>query len=81
MQRDFVRYLDNDEKRTLNFTEGGLNRNIINESGLYHLLSKSRKKLAIKFRRWNFGEVLPAIRKTGSYSADKPDLPTILNFS
>jgi len=71
-----IRALDTYEKSTLRLTEGGPERNIINEAGLYHLLSKSKKKLAEKFRRWNFGDVLPAIRKTGSYSTNKPDLPT-----
>ena len=41
---------------------------IINESGLYELLFKSRKKEAIAFRDWIFEEVLPSIRKTGKYS-------------
>jgi len=71
-----VKALDDYEKSTLRLTKGGPKRNIINESGLYHLLSKSTKKLAQKFRRWCFGEVLPTIRKTGSYALNKADLPT-----
>jgi hypothetical protein len=41
---------------------------IINESGLYALLFKSRKPEALAFQRWVTSEVLPSIRKTGSYA-------------
>ena len=40
---------------------------IINESGLYTLILKSRKPEAEKFQRWVTKEVLPSIRKTGKY--------------
>jgi len=63
-----IRSLDSDEKSTLRISEGGPKRNIINESGLYRLLSRSNKKRAKKFQRWLFHDVLPAIRKTGFYS-------------
>lgn len=47
----------------------GQNRNIwtINESGLYKLAFTSRKPEAEKFTDWVTSEVLPSIRKTGSY--------------
>lgn len=38
------------------------------EGGLYELLGKSRSKNAAKFQDWLYDEVLPSIRKTGSYS-------------
>lgn len=41
---------------------------IINESGLYSLMLKSKLPGAKKFKRWVTSEVLPSIRKTGSYS-------------
>jgi len=41
---------------------------IINESGLYSLILKSKLPNARKFKRWVTSEVLPAIRKTGSYT-------------
>ncbi|HBM6603757.1 TPA: phage antirepressor, partial [Enterococcus faecium] len=41
---------------------------IINESGLYSLILKSKLPNAKKFKRWVTSEVLPTIRKTGSYS-------------
>lgn len=45
---------------------------IINESGLYSLILSSKLPAAKKFKRWVTSEVLPSIRKTGSYTA-KPD--------
>lgn len=41
---------------------------MINESGLYDLAFESHKQEAKAFRRWVMTEVLPSIRKTGSYS-------------
>ena len=41
---------------------------IINESGLYSVILRSDKPQAKPFRRWVTSEVLPSIRKTGSYS-------------
>ena len=41
--------------------------NVINESGLYSLTLTSRKPIAKRFKRWVTSEVLPTIRKTGSY--------------
>ena len=44
---------------------------IINESGLYSLIFGSQLPTAKKFTRWVTSEVLPSIRKTGSYSLPK----------
>jgi prophage antirepressor-like protein len=41
---------------------------VVNESGLYELIFASNKPEARRFRRWVTKEVLPQIRKTGSYS-------------
>ena len=41
---------------------------IINESGLYSLIMSSKLPSAKAFKRWVTSEVLPAIRKTGSYN-------------
>lgn len=49
---------------------GNPNVTIINESGLYRLVLRSRKPEAEKFSDWVTGEVLPSIRKTGRY--EKP---------
>lgn len=42
--------------------------NLINESGLYSLIMSSKLPTAKKFRKWITSEVIPSIRKTGSYS-------------
>ncbi len=55
-------------------TPGGEQRvTIINESGLYRLVLRSRKPEAEKFSDWVTGEVLPAIRKTGGYAKPTTD--------
>ena len=41
---------------------------LINESGLYSLILGSKLESAKRFKRWVTSEVLPAIRRTGSYS-------------
>lgn len=41
---------------------------IVNESGLYSLIFGSKLESAKKFKRWVTSEVLPSIRKTGTYS-------------
>ena len=46
--------------------------NAVTESGLYALIFKSRKPEARKFARWVTSEVLPQIRKTGSYAPEMP---------
>lgn len=62
--------LDEDEKGvSLTHTPGGpQNMTIISESGLYSVILRSDKPEAKPFRRWVTHEVLPAIRKSGSYS-------------
>lgn len=46
--------------------------NFVNEDGLYDVILDSRKPEAKKFRKWITSEVLPSIRKTGSYSVNIP---------
>ena len=51
----------------------------INESGLYSLILSSKLESAKRFKRWVTAEVLPAIRKTGTYSVQLPkDYPSAL---
>jgi prophage antirepressor-like protein len=53
-------------------TNGGVQQmTVINESGLYSLILSSKLPRAKEFKRWVTSEVLPAIRKTGSYSLPK----------
>lgn len=44
---------------------------IVNESGLYDCAFGSHKEEARNFKRWITTEVLPTIRKTGSYSVNQ----------
>ena len=71
-----VSRLDDDEKgASLICTPGGNQEMlIVNEPGLYSLILGSRKPEAKAFKRWITHEVIPAIRKTGSYIA--PSSPT-----
>jgi len=61
-----------DEDKTTTLIQGiGSNykskATIINESGLYSLIFSSKLESAKRFKRWVTSEVLPSIRKTGSY--------------
>lgn len=51
---------------------------IINESGLYTLVLSSKLESAKRFKRWVTSEVLPSIRKTGSYSIMPKDYASAL---
>lgn len=62
--------LDDDEKNSVSITDGNRgnpNFTVISESGLYNVIFLSRKPEAKKFKKWVTSEVLPSIRKTGSY--------------
>ncbi|MED4353580.1 Bro-N domain-containing protein [Schinkia azotoformans] len=73
-----VSKLDEDERSMFNIGRQG-EVNIINESGLYSLILTSRKPEAKAFKRWITHEVIPSIRKTGTYMIQKqnqvPPLP------
>lgn len=62
-------HLDDDEKSNQSLGLAGKPVIIISESGLYALILRSRKPEARKFSKWVTSEVLPSIRKTGSYTA------------
>lgn len=47
---------------------------IINESGLYSLIFGSKLNSARRFKHWVTSEVLPAIRKTGTYGQQRPPM-------
>lgn len=46
--------------------------NIVNESGMYEVVIRSNAPTAAMFRKWLVAEVLPTIRKTGSYGQVAP---------
>lgn len=57
-------------------TNGGAqNTLVVNESGLYSLIFGSKLESAKKFKKWVTSEVLPSIRKTGSYGKQLPKNP------
>ncbi|MGN0924743.1 BRO-N domain-containing protein [Ectopseudomonas mendocina] len=66
---NMTRILDEDEKGTHNVsTLGGAQQSlVINESGLYSAILRSRKQSAKRFKKWVTAEVLPSIRKHGAY--------------
>ncbi|MEG2789119.1 MAG: BRO family protein [Romboutsia sp.] len=88
---DMLKILDEDEKIHLSREEAS-NRikcgteinnrgiNLINESGLYSAILKSRKPEAKRFKKWVTKEVLPSIRQTGGYIPhnDEDDDATIM---
>lgn len=61
--------LEENERSKFNLGRQGYT-NIINESGLYELIFASRKPEAKVFKKWVKQEVLPSIRKTGSYTKE-----------
>lgn len=71
---DAVRKHVDPEDRTVSKTEtvNGTPPILINESGLYSLILSSKLPNAKKFKRWVTSEVLPTLRRTGSYGYGKP---------
>lgn len=76
--RDALSKLDEDEKTTVGLTDsqagkGAQSISLVSESGMYTLILRCRdavKKGSVphRFRKWVTAEVLPQIRKTGSYT-------------
>ena len=67
-------HVDDDDKRTERIVHplgGAQNTLLINESGMYALIFGSKLPKAKEFKHWVTYEVLPAIRKTGSYTLNK----------
>ena len=69
-------HVDDEDKLTHQISAAGQNRNmtLINESGLYSLILSSKLPNTKKFKRWVTSEVLPSIRKTGSYNKPMSEL-------
>lgn len=72
--------LDEDEKLPYVLHRAGQNRqvNLISESGLYALIFKSKKPSAKQFRKWVTKEVIPSIRKKGSYGVNRLETPNFI---
>jgi len=70
--RQAVERLDEDERGGCSVpTPGGVQEmRCVSESGLYSLVLGSRKPEARMFKRWVTHDVIPSIRRTGSYASD-----------
>ncbi|MFF3029120.1 BRO family protein [Microbacterium sp. NPDC057944] len=73
--RNVAARLDEDEKgvRPLDTPGGVQSVTIVNESGMYQVVLRSDKPEAKQFRWWVTHEVLPSIRRTGSYVVETPE--------
>ncbi|MFB7351925.1 BRO family protein [Bacillus thuringiensis] len=73
--KDSTKYLDEDEKDKVLIKHSGSDYKsemmVVNESGLYSLILRSRKPQAKAFKKWVTSEVLPSIRKHGAYMTDQ----------
>jgi anti-repressor protein len=69
--------LDEDERglHSMETPSGDQQISVVNESGLYSLVLRSRKPEAKRFKRWVTHEVLPTIRKTGGYGQPQFAIP------
>lgn len=74
------RILDDDEKGTqiVSTLGGGQSLQVINESGLYSAILRSRKSEAKRFKKWITSEVLPAIRKHGRFEDSEGRMSTLI---
>ncbi len=79
--RQAITNLDDDEKLVYSLYTSGQKRNVnvVNESGLYNLIFRSNKPEAKTFRKWVTNEVLPALRKQGSYQIKKHNIISNIN--
>jgi prophage antirepressor-like protein len=80
-------HVDSEDKQKMNeltttvkYDTSKIKKNIvfINESGLYSLIMRSKLESSKQFKRWVTKEVLPAIRKTGSYTMPIKDTGTYI---
>lgn len=85
--RDINRHVDEEDRKKMMIFDGNQNKEaiVINESGLYALVLSSKLPTARKFRHWVTSEVLPSIRKTGSYTQPNlsnlsPQLQLLINM-
>ena len=67
-------HVEEDDKLMHQISASGQNRQmyIINESGLYALIFGSKLESAKRFKHWVTSDVLPTLRKSGSYSMSQP---------
>lgn len=70
-----LRHVEEEDKADVVIHDGSQKRSVIgiNESGMYSLILGSKLESAKKFKRWVTSEVLPTLRKTGSYQMPKEE--------
>lgn len=75
-------HVDDEDKLTRRFGGSGQSRNmtVINESGLYSLIFSSKLPAAKEFKRWVTKEVLPTLRKTGSYTMNSQAVQATMDW-
>lgn len=71
-----IKHIESEDKRRSRIatTSSEQDMTIINESGLYSLIFGSKLNSARRFKHWVTSEVLPAIRKTGTYGQQRPPM-------
>ena len=79
--RDAMSRLDDDERRpvTVDTLGGRQQATAISESGLYSLILRSNKPEAKTFKKWITSDVLPSIRKTGTYTAKRKTVDEVIH--
>lgn len=72
--RDVNRHTDEEDRTKTMVFDGNQNKEtiLINESGLYSLVLSSKLPNAKQFKRWVTSDVLPSLRKYGTYSMNIP---------
>lgn len=79
--RDHVDEEDRRGERIVHPSGGPQETTVINESGIYSLIFGSKLPKAKEFKRWVTSEVLPAIRKTGTYTNPQhSDVEPVLDY-
>lgn len=75
-----AKHVDAEDKNTVAIHDGigNPNKTVINESGVYALIFGSKLPNAKAFKRWVTSEVLPAIRKRGTYSVPNHQTQVLL---
>jgi prophage antirepressor-like protein len=81
--RQAVERLDEDEKGRYSIPTPGGNQELwcVNEPGLFSLVLSSKKPDAKPFKRWITHEVIPSIRRTGSYSIQPKSIEDLIIMS
>lgn len=79
--RDINRHVDEEDRIKIMVFDGNQNKEtiVVNESGLYSLILSSKLPTAKRFKHWVTSEVLPSIRKHGTYMTPETLEAALLN--